>query len=96
MPYRYSSKAALSWLLSVHDHMCAYCGGAGDKTVGPDGERWHKDHVIPISRGGSDAMNNLALACATCNVSKGGKLPEEFDVDEERDELMLLLTLGCN
>lgn len=28
------------------------------------------DHVVPVSRGGSDEVDNLRLACGWCNVSK--------------------------
>lgn len=30
-----------------------------------------KDHVVPISAGGSDARNNIVPACKNCNNSKG-------------------------
>lgn len=46
--------------------VCRYCG----TTDGP----WHIDHVHPVSRGGTDALENLAVACAPCNLSKGSKL----------------------
>jgi 5-methylcytosine-specific restriction endonuclease McrA len=36
------------------------------------------DHVVPVSRGGSDRVSNLALACRTCNEAKGALLPEEW------------------
>jgi len=29
------------------------------------------EHIIPTARGGSDAMDNLALACNACNSYKG-------------------------
>lgn len=32
------------------------------------------DHVIPRSRGGSGAINNLVTACASCNRRKDDKL----------------------
>jgi 5-methylcytosine-specific restriction endonuclease McrA len=31
------------------------------------------DHIHPVSRGGSDAAENLAAACTSCNLSKGAK-----------------------
>lgn len=37
-----------------------------------------RDHVIPRLRGGSNAVANLVLACAGCNVRKGAKLLSEL------------------
>lgn len=39
---------------------------------------YHVDHVIPLSRGGSDATENLVCACPSCNLSKNNKLPHEW------------------
>jgi 5-methylcytosine-specific restriction endonuclease McrA len=41
-------------------------------------EKYHVDHVIPLSRGGSDHPDNKVLACPSCNQRKGAKLPHEF------------------
>lgn len=30
------------------------------------------DHILPRCRGGLDALENLRLACRSCNSSKGG------------------------
>jgi uncharacterized protein YdaU (DUF1376 family) len=36
------------------------------------------DHVIPVSRGGSNDDDNLATACKPCNRSKGTRTVEEW------------------
>lgn len=45
--------------------LCVYCSDADGSVV---------DHMFPISRGGTDAEDNLALACTPCNARKAGKL----------------------
>lgn len=49
---------------------CAYCGA----TDGP----FHLDHVFPAIRGGHSGADNLVVACAPCNLSKGAQTPEEW------------------
>jgi 5-methylcytosine-specific restriction endonuclease McrA len=34
----------------------------------------HLEHIIPRIHGGSDDINNLALACIDCNLHKGPNL----------------------
>jgi hypothetical protein len=46
------------------DKKCAYC----DST-----EKLEWDHLIPKSKGGSDSIENLVLACKSCNLSKSDK-----------------------
>ncbi len=36
------------------------------------------DHVLPQSRGGTDRVSNLALACRTCNEAKNDRTPAEW------------------
>lgn len=50
---------------------CYYC----HKSVGTD---YHVDHVVPLSRGGSDDISNIVIACSHCNCSKHNKLPHEW------------------
>ena len=41
--------------------------------------RWefglHMDHVLPISKGGSDTLENVKPAHGKCNINKGSKIP---------------------
>lgn len=41
--------------------------------------KYQVDHVIPLSRGGTDWPSNIVLACPYCNSSKRNKLPEEWE-----------------
>ena len=50
-------------------YVCTYCGS--DKLL-------EGDHIVPLSRGGSNAFDNLATACRPCNQSKGSKAEEEW------------------
>jgi 5-methylcytosine-specific restriction endonuclease McrA len=36
------------------------------------------DHIVPLSRGGSDALVNIAVSHRWCNRQKHNKLPEEY------------------
>lgn len=42
------------------------------------GKVYHVDHIIPLSRGGSNGPENLVIACPTCNLSKHNKLLHEW------------------
>jgi HNH endonuclease len=39
---------------------------------------YHIEHVVPLSRGGSNSIDNLVLSCPTCNLRKGTKLLHEW------------------
>ena len=43
------------------------------------GER-QVDHIMPLSKGGTHRPSNLAVACASCNLKKHDKLPEEAGI----------------
>ena len=52
---------------------CQYCG----VELSPAGS-WHVDHRVPVSRGGSDDPDNLALACTLDNLRKGDLTEPEY------------------
>ncbi len=52
------------------DYRCAYCGERGDRSM-------TVDHVIPKSRGGASAFENLVACCSACNGRKRDRTPEE-------------------
>lgn len=47
---------------------CVLCGASG-KTA-----RLEIDHVVPVSAGGHDKMDNLRTLCFDCNRGKGSKI----------------------
>ena len=51
-------------------HRCEYCLAPQPVT----GIRYHLEHVFPQSLGGTDDLENLALACPTCNYYKSNHL----------------------
>lgn len=53
-------------------HVCCYCG----EKFSP--ESMEPDHVIPISRGGNDAIGNLVASCIPCNRAKWDYHPTAF------------------
>lgn len=58
------------YLLAKFGRACAYCGAMGVPL--------NVDHVHPRSRGGTDRVSNLVLACIPCNQAKGNRPVEEF------------------
>ena len=53
-----------------HEQNRRYCG----ITDGP----FHVDHIVPRVKGGPDTLDNLVVACASCNLSKGSKSVAEW------------------
>ena len=62
------------YLLEKFDRKCVYCG---KKDVPLEIE-----HLIPKARGGSNRLDNLAIACRECNAKKGTQTAKEFGFPE--------------
>lgn len=79
--------------------VCLYCQRKlGDKLIST------RDHIIPVSHGGSNDKRNLVESCARCNGIKANRTPDQFaiwlgyEIDDKRkriskDTLILIL---CN
>jgi 5-methylcytosine-specific restriction endonuclease McrA len=73
-----------TWAEVMHIYLaigkrCAYCGRTGQEI--------ESDHVIPLSRGGSNSLTNVVPACKSCNSSKNAWTLAEWY--ERRAELGL-------
>jgi 5-methylcytosine-specific restriction endonuclease McrA len=62
------------YMLEKWGRKCAYCSRTGLPL--------QIEHIIPKSRGGSDRISNLTLACEGCNQRKGTRTAAEFGFPE--------------
>lgn len=69
------TKEDLIRIYEEQERRCAYCGITLYWDIPGD---IHLDHVVALTRGGSNWPDNLALACASCNSSKQDKSVEEW------------------
>ena len=61
------------YLLTVHKHKCAYCGGlSGDNIL-------QVEHILPQSKDGTDKVSNLTISCQVCNEAKGSMTLEQWE-----------------
>jgi 5-methylcytosine-specific restriction endonuclease McrA len=58
------------YLLEKWGRKCAYCGG-NDVSL-------QIEHLVPRSRGGTNRVDNLTLACGPCNQKKANRTAAEF------------------
>ncbi len=73
------------YLLAKWARRCAYC----DATNTP----LNLDHIQPRSRGGSDRVSNLTLACVPCNEAKGNQ-PVAVFLAEDSARLARIMRQG--
>jgi len=75
VPRRFRRQVTNTFLFARDGYRCQFCGR-------PGGELRHRecltrDHLIPLSRGGTNEWTNVVTACSSCNTRKGNRLPEE-------------------
>ena len=67
VPYVRRSALSRRAVFARDDHRCQYCGERADSI----------DHVMPRSRGGPHAWENVAAACRPGNLTKRDRTPDE-------------------
>ena len=58
-------------LIEKHRGRCVYCGKK---------KKLVADHIIPLTKGGSNYISNIQPLCVSCNCRKGNKLPVNKDI----------------
>ncbi len=56
------------------DSKCRYCG------IGLAWREWTVDHAVPFSRGGANTIDNIVIACQSCNSRKATGTPHEYAI----------------
>lgn len=62
----------IATILAAQKRRCAYC------KVRFVGRKFHVDHILALSKGGSNWPSNLQLLCPSCNQRKSDKDAVEF------------------
>ena len=65
------------YLLYRYNHTCQYCSGVSKDPV------LEREHIHPSSKGGSNRVSNLTLACRTCNSAKSTLVLSEWLTREQ-------------
>jgi hypothetical protein len=74
-----NTKAAVLEAFERDGRRCALCGEQVQTW-----ETTHIDHIVPVSRGGTDDVANLRAVHGFCNLSKGQKTDEEQKASTSR------------
>ena len=55
--------------------LCLYCGEQFPTRL------LSRDHIVPLSKGGTDSWTNVVTACKRCNNHKAGRIPEDAGLE---------------
>ena len=75
VPRRFRRQVTNTFLFARDQYSCQYCGR--HQAVLRERECLTRDHLVPISRGGTNGWTNVVTACSTCNAKKGNHLADE-------------------
>lgn len=67
-------------ILKRDNFTCVYCDRKHGKYVPPEVKsagNMHIDHVIPVTKNGTNNELNLVTSCSVCNMYKGNRTPDE-------------------
>jgi 5-methylcytosine-specific restriction endonuclease McrA len=76
VPRRFRRQVTNTFLFARDAYTCQYC--ARPAAALRPRESLTRDHLVPLSRGGTNAWTNVTTACSTCNTRKANRLPHEI------------------
>lgn len=76
VPRRFRRQVTNTFLFARDRYRCQYCGRTAAELK--PRESLTRDHLIPLSRGGTNEWTNVVAACSPCNTRKGNRMPEEI------------------
>lgn len=75
VPRKFRRQVTNTFLFARDRYQCQFCGRS-EIHLGYR-ECFTRDHLVPLSRGGSNDWTNVVTACSTCNTRKGNRLVSE-------------------
>jgi 5-methylcytosine-specific restriction endonuclease McrA len=75
VPRKFRRQVTNTFLFARDDYRCQFCGRRQHELRFR--ECLTRDHLVPLSRGGTNDWVNVITACSGCNTRKGNRLPEE-------------------
>jgi 5-methylcytosine-specific restriction endonuclease McrA len=75
VPRRFRRQVTNTFLFARDGYRCQFCGRHQSELKFR--ECLTRDHLVPLSLGGTNDWTNVITACSTCNTRKGNRLPEE-------------------
>jgi len=82
VPRRFRRQVTNTFLFARDNYRCQFCGRTqADLRFR---ECLTRDHLVPLSRGGTNDWSNVLTACSSCNTRKGNRLPEEVGMHPAR------------
>lgn len=76
VPRRFRRQVTNTFLFARDDYQCQYCGRRAMELK--PRESLTRDHLIPMSRGGTNEWTNVVTACSSCNTRKANRMPQEI------------------
>jgi 5-methylcytosine-specific restriction endonuclease McrA len=75
VPRKFRRQVTNTFLFARDSYRCQYCGRSQEQFKFR--ECLTRDHLVPLSRGGTNDWSNVVTACSTCNTRKGNSLPAQ-------------------